>query len=66
MTRALQRLHAGMRYVAKFLTALVAAAGIAVDAGLFSGRTAQWVAAGIAFAGALGVYTVPNRPVMVP
>ena len=55
-------------YVAKFATALVAAAGIALSQGLIEGTAAKWVAVIIGFAGAVGVYVVPNtlQPVPVP
>jgi hypothetical protein len=48
-------------YAAKFVTALVTAAAITVNLGLFAGTAAKWVAVGIAFAGALGVYAIPNK-----
>lgn len=46
--------------VAKFITAVVGAAGIAITQGLVQGTTAKWLAIGIAILTAAGVFFVPN------
>jgi hypothetical protein len=46
--------------VRKFLTAAAGLVAIAVTQGLISGTAAKWVAIGLGFATALGVYVVPN------
>lgn len=48
------------RYAAKFLTAAVGAAAIAISQGLVVGTAAKWVAVVIAAGGAAGVWLVPN------
>jgi len=48
------------KYAAKFITAVVGAAALAVTQGLISGTAAKWVAIGIGVLTAAGVYVVPN------
>jgi hypothetical protein len=48
-------------HIAKFITALVGAASLAVTQGLIEGTAAKWVAIIIGVATALGVYVVPNK-----
>lgn len=49
-----------MDWARKAVTALVGAAGEAVTLGLVTATWGKWLAVGIAFATALGVYVVPN------
>lgn len=53
-----------MSHVNKFLAALLTALGVALTAGLLPDEYARWVPVVVAFLGALGVYAVPNKPVM--
>jgi hypothetical protein len=53
-------LHITVAEVAKFITAAVGAAAIAVSQGLITGTAAKWVAVVLGVASALGVYVVPN------
>ena len=46
----------------KFITALLAAAGVIAASGLLDGRAEAWVQAIIAAVGAALVYLVPNAP----
>lgn len=47
--------------IAKYLTALLGAAALAVSQGLIEGTAAKWVAVIIGVATAMGVYVVPNK-----
>lgn len=47
--------------IAKYLTALLGAAALAVTQGLIEGTAAKWVAVIISVATAAGVYVVPNK-----
>jgi hypothetical protein len=53
-------LHITAAEVAKFITAAIGAAAIAVTQGLITGTAAKWVAVVLGVASALGVYVVPN------
>ena len=50
------------KYVAKFLTALVGVAAVAISQGLLTGNVAKWVAVIITVGAAIGVWAVPNVP----
>lgn len=52
--------------IAKFLTAVIGAAGEAVNVGLVHGTAAHWVTIGIAVVTAIAVYLVPNKGAVVP
>jgi hypothetical protein len=52
--------------IAKFLTAVIGAAGEAVNVGLVHGTAAHWVTIGIAVVTAIAVYLVPNKVVVPP
>lgn len=44
----------------KLITAVVGAVGLAITEGVVPGVASRYVAIGVAFLTALGVYTVPN------
>lgn len=55
-----------MSVVAKFIAALIGAAGSVLSAGVLPDSVAKWVAVGIAALTAIAVYLVPNAPKPAP